>query len=124
MTIDDVIDNTGKGKDRKGTLRDGLRYKWRWVMRRQLSGGADSDTRRLPCQSCFAETHTPLGWWRFEAVDWHSSYEARAKLDNRIAIHEDGLPTRLEAQRRAEVLAIEFCERALVELKAGSTSGG
>lgn len=111
-----AITNTGKGKDRMGGKNDGLRYDWRWAMRCQLSGYPQGDKRRLPCQGCIAEIQTALGPWEFEALDWHDSYEAQAKLKYTLTLSEKGLPSRLAAQRRAEAIVAEFCERVRLEL--------
>lgn len=99
-----------------GSAQDGLRYHWQWVMRCRLSGIPQGDKRRLPCQTCEADVKTKLGWWCYGAVDWHDSYEARVGLNNSFTLREEGLPTRLAAQQRAESLVAEFCTRVLTEL--------
>ena len=111
-----ISGNTGRGKDRKGTKRDGLERSWKWVMQCGLSKAPPSDKRRLPCQSCFAEIRTELGYWKFRAVDWHDSYEAQVHYNGKHLLSHEGFATRLEAQRRAEVLVKVFCEAALLEL--------
>lgn len=111
-----ISKNTGKGRDSKGRKSDGLRWSWKWLKQCELSGALEKDKRRLPCQTCFAEAQTKLGWWRFEAVDWHDGYEARASLNGKVVVLRVGLPTRFEAQRCAEFLIKEFCEMALAEL--------
>lgn len=108
-----AITNTGKGKDRMGGKNDGLRYKWRWVMRCRLSGCPQTDKRRLPCQTCEVDVKTKLGWWRYAAIEWGDSYEAKVELNHSLTLNETGLPTRLAAQQRAEMLATEFCEAVL-----------
>jgi hypothetical protein len=115
--MSNTMSNTGKGKDRKGTMAaDGLQHDWQWAMRSQLSGGNPGDTRRLPCRTCHAEAVTSMGVWDFSAIDWHDSYEAEVLLDQRLNLSEKGLPTRLAAQRRAETLAKEFCHAVLADL--------
>lgn len=111
-----TITNDGQGKDRKGTKRDGLRLRWRWLMRRELSGGSDRDHRRLPCQTCFAEKRTSHGLWRYCAIDWHDGYEAEVSFNgNHFISSERDLPTRLDAQRCAEGLVASFCGAAIAE---------
>ncbi len=114
-----LSDNTGKGKDRKGTKRDGLIWYWSWSMQCQLSGGPKNDRRRLPCQCCHAKIKTKYGELEIEATDWHSSYGVNMSLGNDYLVTEYNFPTRLAAQIRAEELPKEFFETVLqaIELR-------
>jgi len=85
-------------------------------MQCQLSGAPPQDKRRLPCQVCSAVTKTEMGHWEFEVVEWHDGYEAAVSLNGKRLAHERDLPSRLDAQKRAEVLAREFCEDCLSQL--------
>lgn len=106
-----ISDNTGTGVDEMAS--EGLRWQWRWLMQRDLSGADPKDLRRLPCQVCFAKTTTKLGTWRFEAIDWHDSYEARVELNGKHVVSKQNLCSRAEAQRCAEYLIIEFAKHIL-----------
>jgi hypothetical protein len=111
-----MIDNTGKGKDRKGIKCDGLKHRWRWIERRMLSGHPQDDHRRLPCQVCEANVETSMGVWTFNAIDWGTFYQAEAAFDNNLYHNEVEYPTRLEAQKAAEQLPFGFATDVLAEL--------
>lgn len=111
-----MIPNNGKGLDRKGTRVDGLRWEWKWLEQRMMSSRPENDHRRLPCQACIAEIEVPSGWWQFEVIYWNTDYEAQVRHDGEQFAAQEGLPTRLEAQRRAEMLVKEFCEAAIRDL--------
>jgi len=108
-----ISDNTGKGKDRKGMKQDGLRYNWIWTRQCDLSMAPRDDKRRLPCQVCYTEFETSLGWLKFEAVGWHDGYEARVNLRNERLVSIKNFPTRLEAQLAAEKGIIKFAKDLL-----------
>ncbi len=108
-----ISDNTGKGKDRKGTKKDGLRYSWKWVRQCDLSSGPRNDKRRLPCRTCYLELDTSLGVIRFGAVDWFDSYEARVLLQGEWLVSIRDLPTRLDTQLAAEKGIVEFARELL-----------
>ncbi len=115
MGIDDMIRHTGKGEDRKGGRRDGLRLRWSWLMRRELSGAPPNDRRRLPCQTCRATRKTSHGVWEYRAVAWHDSYEADVELNGKPLAQKEGFTSRVRAQFAAEQLMRDFCRRALDE---------
>lgn len=113
-----ISDNTGLNEDRKGTQRDGLRWKWRWLKQRSLSQAPPNDHRRLPCQVCYAEVKTALGTWEFSACHWGSDgYEARVELDSERLVSKRGFATRVEAQKHAEAMIFSFALRILKELE-------
>jgi len=117
ITKPNISSNTGEGKDRKGTMLDGLKLKWKWTMQCCLSYGLKNDKRRLPCQVCYATRNTKTGHWAFEAVEWQDGYEANVKFNGDQILSEQNLPTRLEAQKRAEAMLDEFCKAVLKEIK-------
>jgi len=117
ITKPNISSNTGEGKDRKGSMLDGLKLKWKWTMQCCLSYGPKNDKRRLPCQVCYATRNTKTGHWVFEAVEWEDGYEANVKLNGDQILSEQNLPTRLKAQERAEAMLGEFCEAVLKEIK-------
>ena len=119
----------GKGVDRLGNgHRDSLLYRWQWIKQSGLSGGHQSDTRRLPCCSCEAVHTTASGLWQFDVTEWtegSGKYQCEAKFTDDVGSvlrlgHTgfDGLnfPDRISAQRHAEVLMYEFFERSIGEL--------
>jgi len=108
-----ISDNTGKGNDRKGTKRDGLRFTWKWVKQCGLSGADRNDHRRLPCQTCSAE----VGDFTFEATDWHDRYEATVDYNNKAFLHGSYFPTRLQAQLHAETMILEWCKATLTSFQ-------
>lgn len=114
MTKDNISDNTGTGVDLM--INENLNWQWQWLMQCQLSQADKNDKRRLPCQTCFAKVETNLGEWTFEAIDWHSDYEARVELNNHLLVRRDKIPSRAEAQQIAETLAIDFARQILKEL--------
>ena len=111
-----ISDNTGKGKDRKGTkARDGLKLNWRWLMQCQLSMAPRNDKRRLPCQTCFAIIETSVGTVELKAIDWHDEYEAYACINGERMVSERGFTTRVKAQAAAEGMLRTFA-KALLEV--------
>lgn len=106
--------NTGKGKDRMGSTKDGLRLRWRYPMQWELSMCPESDRRRLPTDCCFAEKKGTQGMWRYEARETFE-YEARVELDGETVAVRDELGSRLDAQKAAESLMADFCKTALKE---------
>ncbi|KKM81681.1 hypothetical protein LCGC14_1327370 [marine sediment metagenome] len=123
VEVERLTGHDGKGADRKGTKRDGLRFKWQWIEQRCLSGVDESDRRRLPCQTCFAEVETLDETWCFRSVAWRNkgsfTYQAGVKLRGNNMISQDSdnddayCDTRLEAQRVAERMLEVLCVRAL-----------
>lgn len=117
---DSDLRQRGKGCDRKGTKKDGLRLKWQWtrVCERSWPAGSKErkDKRRTPGQVCFAK----IGRFTVEAIFWHTEYEALLGYLNygretlrtykKRAEDKDGevLVTRLQAQLKAEQLLVEF----------------
>lgn len=114
MTNNNISDNTGTGIDLM--INENLRWQWQWLMQCELSGADLNDKRRLPCQTCFAEVKTPLGNWRFKAIDWQDSYEAAVELNGRRLVRQLDLVNRATAQRLTETLAIDFARQILKEL--------
>ncbi len=113
-----ISDNTGTGADRKGTRRDGLKLAWKWVRQCDLSQAPYDDTRRLPCQTCYAEFATKSGSWKFQAIDCGSlGYEAIVSFDHEMLLFEGEFSTRLDAQLRAESMLVEFLKSALKEVE-------
>lgn len=112
----------GKGADRKGTRQDGLGLRWSWLRQCELSLMPEEDRRRLPCQVCFAKVDIGVaGTISFEAILWGSEqhgycYEAVVEVNGDNLVGATDLPTRLDAQRRAEELLPEFCELATTKL--------
>ncbi len=97
----------GKGCDRLGTKRDGLKLKWQWSGR--------TGRKRLPCQTCVAD----VGEFCLEAIFWHTDYEAMLSfVAHRLVSHHgksfgdsyrgEVLVTRLQAQLKAEELFVDF----------------
>ena len=122
--------HTGKGVDRKGTKRDGLRFRWQWIRRRMLSlpGGFTwkNPDARTPCGCCEAIVPVKaLGDSRFE-LEVHMSwgkYEAQVHWNGENIIHtkyDCGHPTRLEAQKEAEALLEKFLIESLKVLRVNS----
>lgn len=115
-------ESTGKGKgcDRLGTKKDGLKLKWRWSRVCEMSWCPGDkrrhDQRRLPCQTCSAKK----GDFEFEVVLWHTHYEARVEykgehltsfnkeIDDTIEWKGEVLIERVQAQLKAEKLLIDF----------------
>ena len=103
--------NTGKGKDRKGNKTDGLVLGWKWYRQRELIYGKRDDERRLPCQYCFALVIPDSYVWMLRVIDhYRKGYEARVMHDGMCVADEMGLPTRLDAQLKAEELIIKHIE--------------
>ena len=127
MYVDSIVEckefkreHTGKGVDRMGNKRDGLRFKWEWVKRGRLSTGGSGQWRypnkRHPCQSCevvLSDIVTLPNRPNFilEAVQWHGpTYEGRVELNRELITSQDGFKTRLEAQQAAEELLYTFLQ--------------
>lgn len=108
----------GKGVDRKGTKKDGLKLKWSWtrVCERSWFPGSKElkDNRRTPGQVCFAE----YGDFLCKVIFWHTHYEARIEHCGELLLYHDKdtgdskkgevLVTRLQAQLKAEQLLVDF----------------
>lgn len=120
MSNDGIIITKGKGIDRLGTKKDGLKLKWKWnrVCDRSWPPSAPErkDKRRTPGQGCFADA----GDFRYEVTAWHTHYEARVRYRCGILIRFDKdindttkwegevLLERVQAQLKAENLLIDF----------------
>lgn len=104
-----MITNTGKGKDRKGTKRDGLLWSWRWIPRNRLSGWPQADTRRLPCCTCEAARDIPGMLIDLRATEYcDEDYVGSLELNGRPLLKTGKLKARLDAQRAAEGLVQEL----------------
>jgi len=120
MSDEGIVTTKGKGVDRLGTKKDGLKLKWKWSRVCDLSwprcDPRREDKRRLPCQCCFAEA----GDFRYEVDAWHMNYGAEVKYKGETLIRFDKdiddtteycgevLLERLQAQLKAENLILEF----------------
>ena len=116
MGKEGIITTKGKGIDRLGTKKDGLKFIWKWIRRCELSGVDAKDKRRLPCQVCFAEA----GDFEYEVILWHTHYEARViykgatlirfnkEIDDTTEWKGEVLLERLQAQLKAEQLLVEY----------------
>lgn len=115
----DTITNNGKGADRLGSAKDGLKASWRWSMRHSKTGGWSR--RRRIGQCCEAKLgDTPEhGDVMLYAVFWSHHYHASLEINGEPVIEyhiwpdedvDDGEPlmTRLDAQKKAEKMGREF----------------
>lgn len=110
----------GKGKDRKGTKADGLRFEWQWIPQYRHSGAPDDDNRRVPCRTCEAEVECAAGGFTFQAYYWNPHYRAEVDLDGHTLWSkggfDGGFDTRLEAQQWAEAQLEKVCQTILREV--------
>ena len=90
----DESTDKGKGCDRLGTKKDGLKLKWRWSRVCEMSWCQGDkrlhDQRRLPCQTCSAED----GDFECEVILWRTHYEARATYKGNLIGYFDKDPCR------------------------------
>lgn len=118
----------GKGADRKGTKRDGLRFQWKWGRRSSWSRSIEAQrvakkswlNARAPRQICAAHTKRVKGlpgegYFTLEAIQWAAreresgrEYQAEVRWVGDHVVNKRGLETRLEAQLWAERLLKEF----------------
>lgn len=117
-----TIENNGKGEDRLGTAKDGLKAPWRWS-RRPSRTSDDAPWRRRIGQCCEAILGDTLedGDVMLQVTFWHTHYEAVLEIngehiteygpwpDDEIdAMYGKPLLTRLDAQKKAEKLGRKF----------------
>ena len=130
MVYEKTIFDDGKGIDRLGTKKDGLKFQWKWLRVCELSWAAGDpqlkDKRRLPCQVCFAD----VGNFRYKVVAWHDHYEACVEYyreeivdfnkeldDDTIEYKGKVLLERIQAQQKAESLLMEYYKMIGLHLK-------
>ncbi len=122
LYVDEDPKACGKGVDRKGTKKDGLKWKWLWVRQCDLSWDYGNpkleDKRRLPCQSCYADlpriTTVPGGASIHLHVSYfYAYYEAAVEINGDQVLSDKSFRSRLDAQLRAENLIRLFCSQAL-----------
>ena len=119
---DDDPKASGKGVDRKGTKKDGLKWMWHWVRQCDLSWHYGNpklgDKRRLPCQSCYADLPRIYGVPGGASIHLHvsyfySHYEAAVEINGDQILSDKSFKSRLDAQLKAENLIRLFCSQAL-----------
>lgn len=119
---DDDPKARGKGVDRKGTKKDGLKWTWHWVRQCDLSWHIGDpklkDKRRLPCQSCYADLPRISGVPGGAQIHLHVSYfydyyDAAVSVNGDQILSDQTAKTRLDAQLKAENLIRLFCSEAL-----------
>lgn len=113
-------EGNGKGNDRLGGKKDGLKLKWQWITQSSLSGAPEDDKRRLPCQTCEAELVTKIWvkkhYWTFKVRSSYSDgYEAEVRFGGDVLLRQQDCETRLLAQQHAEMMFKEFLEGTLLE---------
>jgi len=123
-----MSDHDGKGVDRMGSRKDGLRFRWRWVRvcERSWAPGdrRNESQKREPCQSCEAETRQIRvaygGNFTLHAIAWANDskgesycYEAQVDWIGNEVFSGGRFNTRLKAQVRAEGMLKEYLTRSL-----------
>ena len=109
-----VASQQGKGIDRMGIKRDGLKLKWKWW-------------KGLPSQECSAE----IGKFKMRVYYWYNTYEAQLNYsqyssDNELlskggSMSRDTILTRIEGQIIAESMLkkhYEYTKKMLKKLEA------
>ena len=104
-------------------------YIWKWIERRRLSTGGfiqwKNPNVREPCQTCEAilPIIEPLKLrYVLEAIKWSNRgsyiYEARVQLNSNHIVSQDGFESRLEAQKYAEKLLLQFLQDSIKGIHA------
>lgn len=115
-----TIENNGKGVDRLGKVKDGLKAPWRWSKHPPKKANFGPWTRRIGqcCEAKLGDTPED-GDVMLQVVFWSSHYEARLEINDEFITgygpwpdddFDDGQPllTRLDAQKKAEKIGREF----------------
>lgn len=112
MSRENWIREDGLGEDKLFKTHKSLRHKWQWsdikhIKYTRRPGGGFSEKEMDSSQVSFAKIYP----WEFEAIHWHSEYEARVSYEGEEAMSKKGIRTRLEAQVEAEGLAAKWIEQ-------------
>lgn len=123
-----MSEHDGKGADRMGTRKDGLRFRWQWIrvcMRSWAHGDKRNESqKREPCQTCEAETRqirvADGGNFELNAIAWANDprgesycYEAQVEWVGNHLLSGGRFKTRLEAQVKAEGMLKEYLTKSL-----------
>ena len=95
------LDFTGKDDDYLGKKKDGLKFLWRWGW----YGAYDKSPGQV-CGATFKD-------YQIQAVAWANDYEAGIsnRYNMKDIVTKEGFKTRLEAQKAAEQLLLEYLKK-------------